>query len=91
MDAKSEDPGRRDLLTAQGRDAREVRVFDPITGKRRSAYAKTEAAARKKLREMVTRKESGEIVLDRGTSFEDYSQKWLAGEGLKGRRRVHRS
>lgn len=64
----------------------EVRVFDPITGKRRSAYAKTEAAARKKLREMVTRKESGEIVLDRGTSFEDYSQKWLAGEGLKGRR-----
>lgn len=64
----------------------EVRVIDPITGKRRSAYVKTEAAARKKLREMVTRKETGETVLDRGISLADYTQKWLEGPAFKGRR-----
>lgn len=64
----------------------EIRVTDPVTGKRRSSYAKTEADARKKLREMVTRKETGQTVLDRGTSLAMYIEWWLTGPALKGRR-----
>ena len=82
---KSRGPG--DGTIGLRKDGRwETRVIDPVTGKRRSAYAKTEAEARKKLREMVTRKETGETVLDRGISLADYTQKWLAGPALKGRR-----
>lgn len=79
--------GPGDGTISQRKDGRwEIRITDPVTGKRRSAYAKTEAAARRKLREMVTRKETGETVLDRGISLADYTQKWLAGPAFKGRR-----
>lgn len=64
----------------------EVRITDPVTGKRRSAYAKTEAAARRKLREMITRRETGETVLDRSITFTEYAQQWLDGPAFKGRR-----
>ena len=79
--------GPGDGTISQRKDGRwEIRITDPVTGKRRSAYAKSEAAARRKLREMVTRKETGETVLDRGISLADYTQKWLAGPAFKGRR-----
>ena len=52
--------GHGDGTITERKDGRwEIRVTDPVTGKRRSAYAKTEAAARRKLREMLTRKETG--------------------------------
>lgn len=79
--------GRGDGTYSLRKDGRwEIRVVDPVTGKRRSAYAKSEAEARKKLREMVTRKETGETVLDRGISLSDYTRKWLEGPAIKGRR-----
>ncbi len=79
--------GPGDGTISQRKDGRwEIRITDPVTGKRRSAYAKTEAAARRRLREMVTRKETGETVLDRGISLDDYTQQWLAGPAFKGRR-----
>ena len=82
---QSRGPG--DGTISQRKDGRwEIRITDPVTGKRRSAYAKTEAAARKKLREMVVRKETGQTVLDRGISLADYTEKWLTGPALKGRR-----
>ncbi len=79
--------GPGDGTISRRKDGRwEIRMTDPVTGKRRSAYAKTEAAARKQLREMVTRKETGETVLDRGISLGEYAQTWLAGPAIKGRR-----
>lgn len=79
--------GPGDGTISQRKDGRwEIRITDPVTGKRRSAYAKTEAAARKKLRQMVTRKETGQTVLDRSVSLSDYAEKWLTGPALKGRR-----
>lgn len=82
---QSRGPG--DGTISQRKDGRwEIRITDPVTGKRRSAYAKTEAAARKKLRQMVVRKETGQTVLDRGISLVDYTEEWLTGPALKGRR-----
>lgn len=79
--------GRGDGTISPRKDGRwEIRVTDPVTGKRRSAYAKTEAAARRKLREMVTRKEMGQTVLDRGTSLATYTESWLSGPALRHRR-----
>ena len=79
--------GPGDGTISQRKDGRwEIRITDPVTGTRRSAYAKTEADARRKLRQMVTRKETGQTVLDRAVSLTDYTEKWLTGPALKGRR-----
>ncbi len=64
----------------------EAKVTDPITGVRRSAYAKTEAEARRLRLEMVTRREMGETVLDRAITYGGRTEEWLAGEAFKGRR-----
>lgn len=64
----------------------EAKVTDPITGVRRSAYAKTEAEVRRLRLEMVTRREMGETVLDRAITYGGRTEEWLAGEAFKGRR-----
>jgi integrase len=71
----------------QRKDGRWAAVFvDPITRKRRSAYAHSQAEARQKLRRMLTRADSGEIVLDARTTLRNYVTAWL--EDRAGRRRA---
>ncbi len=63
----------------------EVTVVDPVTRKRRSAYAKTEPEAKRILRRMTARADEGETVLDAGATLSTYSETWLADRA--GRRR----
>lgn len=62
-----------------------VRVVDQSTGVRRSAYFPSEAAARRALRQMATRSEGGQVVLEAGTTLRSYGETWL--EMRAGRRR----
>ena len=55
----------------------EIRIQDPVTGKRRSAYAKSETEARRKLREMVTKAEQGLGTLDSAMRLDAYLEEWL--------------
>lgn len=48
-------------------------------------YAKTEAAARRKLREMVTRKEAGETVMDAAVTVRRFSSEWLDNDAERTR------
>ncbi len=79
--------GRREGTIIRRRDGRwEIRVQDPLTGQRRSRYAKSEAAARKVLREMNARAERGELVADSAQRLETFCQHWLADSASHGRR-----
>jgi integrase len=62
-----------------------VRVTDPATGKRRTGYARTETAARRLLRDMLNRAESGAPVLDVRGTVAAYAGVWLSDRA--GRRR----
>lgn len=64
----------------------EVAVYDRAAGKRRSAYAKTEAEAKRLLRRMASRADTGDVVLDAGASVRAYSAAWLEGRAGKKRR-----
>lgn len=64
----------------------EVAVVDPITRKRRSAYAKTEAEAKRVLRRMTARADEGETILDAGATLSAYSETWLTDRAGKRRR-----
>lgn len=70
--------GRGDGTISQRKDGRfEIRIKDPVTGQRRSAYAKSLVEARRKLREMVKRKEEGETVIDAGVSVGQFAHAWI--------------
>lgn len=58
---------------------------DPITGKRRTVTVASERAGRAKLREMTTRADSGEVILDARTPLAQYVAAWV--EGRAGKRR----
>lgn len=78
MAGRRQNRGRGDGSITLRKDGRyEIRLKDPQTGKRRSAYASTEAAARRKLREMVTRAVTGDTVLDATATVKQYSEQWL--------------
>jgi integrase len=69
------------------RDGRwEITVTDPATSKRRSAYAKTEAEAKRLLRQMTAKADVGVPVLDAGALIVHYATAWL--EDRAGRRRA---
>lgn len=79
--------GRGDGTISERKDGRfEIRIKDPITGRRRSAYAKTLAEARRKLREMMRRKETGEPVVDASVTVGEFARTWL--RDTAGRRRA---
>lgn len=61
-------------------------ITDPITGRRRYIYAATEGEARRKLRGMTSRADSGAVVVDARTSLRTYVAAWL--EDRAGRRRA---
>lgn len=58
---------------------------DPITGKRRTVTVASEKAGRDKLREMASRADSGEVVLDARTPLRVYVTEWLANRAGKRR------
>lgn len=69
------------------RDGRwEVSVTDPSTKKRRSAYAKSEAEAKRILRQMTSKADVGVPVLDAGALIAHYAEVWLKDRA--GRRRA---
>lgn len=71
----------------QRKDGRWVAaVKDPQTGKRRTAYASTEKVAEKKLREMLTRVDTGVVALDAGATLAVYGRGWLVERAGKRRR-----
>lgn len=59
---------------------------DPITGKRRTVTVKSEKAGRAMLREMTTRADNGEIVLDARTPLGEYVEAWATGRAGKRRK-----
>ena len=63
----------------------EISVVDPATGKRRRAYAKSEAEAKRVLRRMNTRADAGVPVVDAGATVAAYSAAWINDRA--GRRR----
>lgn len=63
----------------------EVAVVDPVTRKRRSAYAKTEAEAKRVLRRMTAKADEGATVLDAGATLKTYAESWITDRA--GRRR----
>jgi integrase len=63
----------------------EVRATDPATGRRVSRYAATEAQARRALRSMLSRADSGVPALDVSATLRAYSVAWLRDRA--GRRR----
>jgi len=63
----------------------EVAVVDPATGRRKRTYAKTEAEAKRILRRMTSKADSGESVLDAGATLNTYCKEWLVDRA--GRRR----
>lgn len=71
-------------LRADGRY--EVRVTDPRTGQRRSAFTRSEAEAKRLLRRMAVRADDGDSVLDSGLSLDRYVEAWL--EERAGKRRA---
>lgn len=85
----SQDKGKRangEGNVRQRKDGRwEVRVTDPATGQRRTAYYRSEAKARAELRRMVGRAEDGEVVLGSGAKLKAYGDAWLAGRAARGR------
>ena len=63
----------------------EVAVTDPATGKRSSAYTKTNAEAERLRRRMTVRAEDGDVVIGSGAILTAYTESWLADRA--GRRR----
>lgn len=63
----------------------EVSVFDPATNRRKRAYVKSEAEAKRLLRRMNSQADSGLPVLDAGATVTTYASAWLADRA--GRRR----
>ena len=62
-----------------------VRITDPATGKRSARYAKTEAEAKRLLRSMQARVESGERAADGRQTVRTYSEWWLDNRAGRGR------
>ena len=60
-------------------------VRDPATGKRRAAYCRSEAEAKRALRRMATNADRGEVVLGRGATLRTWVEQWLPERA--GRRR----
>ncbi len=70
----------------QRKDGRWVAsALDPQTGKRRSFYKGSREQAEKALAAMLTRRESGQVLLDAGATLATYGRAWL--EDRAGRRR----
>ncbi|MGE3811691.1 MAG: tyrosine-type recombinase/integrase [Candidatus Nanopelagicales bacterium] len=62
-----------------------VRVTDPATGKRRTAYAASESEARRVLRTMQNRAESGAPVLDVRGTVAAFAEVWLSDRAARRR------
>jgi integrase len=78
MTEKRQVRGWNDGTISRRKDGRwEIRIQDPVTGKRRSAYAKSETEARRKLREMITKAEQGLGTLDSAMRLDAYLEEWL--------------
>lgn len=59
---------------------------DPVTGRRRSGYASTEAGAYAKLRKMTGRVDRGEPMLDKRARLKQYGDAWIQLRAGKRRR-----
>lgn len=87
IDKRVKKRGNGEGSLRQRKDGRwEVAVLDPITRKRRSAYAKTEAEAKRLLRGMSAKADAGESVLDAGAPLSKYVEGWLQARAGKRRR-----
>ena len=61
----------------QRKDGRWVAaVVDPATGRRRSAYVRSEIEATRAARRMATRAESGQVVLAKGATRRTWAEEW---------------
>lgn len=71
----------------QRKDGRWVAAIrDPVTRRRRTAYAATEKDARRLLRAMTGRADRKEVVLDARAPLDSYAGDWLATRASRGRR-----
>ena len=64
-----------------------VRVTDPRSGKRRTAYASTHAEAMRKRRSMLAKAERRESVLDSAATLRTWADDWTASGRVARRRR----
>lgn len=82
MTDKRQTRGWNDGTISHRKDGRwEIRVQDPVTGKRRSAYAKSETEARRKLRDMISKVEQGLATLDSSARLDTFLEEWLKDPG----------